>query len=163
MRRRYAFRPSALGRFARCERGTQLVELALVLPILLVLFGMTAEFGRFFYTYQTLAKATRTGARYLTIKTPTAENDERAQNMVIYGNPEGTGEPVVTGLTRDMVRVAREGENPAMPTHVTIRIEGYPYRPLFDIVGLTGGDSRNSLNINVEPSTTMRFFSTLPS
>jgi len=151
--------PSAR-RFARDERGTQLVELAVVLPVLLVLFGTAAEFGRFFYTYQTLSKATRAGARYLTIKTPNT-TDEKAQNLVVYGNTEGTGEPVVSGLTPDMVRVARTGENPAMPDRVTVRIEGYAYRPLFNIVP-TSGD-RGSLNINVDPSTTMKFFSTIPS
>ena len=151
-----------LGRFARDERGTQLVELAVVLPILLVLFGTAAEFGRFFYTYQTLAKATRTGARYLTIKAATAANDEAAQNMVVYGNPERAGEPVVAGLTPGMVQVAREGANPAMPDRVTVRIEGYSYERLFNLVKITG-DGRNSLSIDVDPSTTMRFFSTLPS
>ncbi len=152
----------AAGRFARDERGTQLVELALVLPILLVLFGAAAEFGRFFYTYQTLAKATRAGARYLTIKQPTADNDENAQNMVVYGNPEGTGEPVVSGLTPGMVRVVREGANPALPDHVTVRIEGYAYEPLFNLVRFSG-DSRNSLRINVDPSTKMRMFLSIPS
>ncbi len=149
------------GRFARDERGTQLVELAVVLPILLVLFGATAEFGRFFYTYQTLAKATRTGARYLSIKAATADNDEKAQNMVVYGNPEGTGDPVVAGLTPGMVRVVREGANPALPDHVTVRIEGYAYQPLFNIVPTSGG--HGSLSVNVDPSTTMKFFSSIPS
>ena len=151
-----------LGRFALDERGTQLVELAVVLPVLLLLFGATAEFGRFFYTYQTLSKATRAGARYLTIKTPGAAADEKAQNLVVYGNTEGTGEPVVSGLTPGMVRVVRTGENPSLPDRVTVRIEGYAYRPLFNIVP-AGGGHRGSLHINVDPSTTMKFFSTIPS
>src|SRR5262245_65674338 len=52
----------------RAERGTQLVELSIVLPILLVLIGATAEFGLYYNTYLTLAKATRVGARYLSGK-----------------------------------------------------------------------------------------------
>jgi hypothetical protein len=158
-------RVKALGpqarRFAREERGTQLVELAVVLPVLLLLFGATAEFGRFFYTYQTLSKATRAGARYLTINTPVADKDEKAQNLVVYGNLEGTGEPVVKGLTPGMVRVERTGGNPSMPDRVTVRIEGFAYQPLFNLLP-TGGD-RGSLNIDVAPSTTMKFFSTIPS
>jgi hypothetical protein len=47
-----------LRRFTACEAGTQLAELAVVLPVLLVLFGATAEFGRFFYTYNTLSGLT---------------------------------------------------------------------------------------------------------
>ena len=160
LKRMKAFGPSAR-RFAREERGTQLVELAIVLPVLLVLFGTAAEFGRFFYTYQTLSKATRAGARYLTIKTPSADTDEKAQNLVVYGNVEGTGEPVVVGLTPDMVRVVRTGENPSLPDRVTVRIEGYAYQPLFNLVPVAG--DRASLHIDVDPSTTMKFFSTIPS
>ena len=72
---------STARRFARSERGTQLVELAIVLPVLLVLFGATAEFGRFFYTYQTLSKATRVGARYLTTAPTGGSADGKAQNL----------------------------------------------------------------------------------
>ncbi len=155
-------KPARLARrFARSERGTQLVELAIALPVVLMLMGAAAEFGRFFYTYQTLSKATRAGARYLTIKAATTENDEKAQNMVVYGNPEGTGSPVVTGLTPGMVRVVREGANPALPDHVTVRIEGYAYRPLFLLIAPSG--DRASMHINVDPSTTMKFFLTIPS
>ena len=52
-----------LSSFLRGERGTQLVELAIVLPLFVLMFAAIAEFGRFFYTYTTLAKATRVGAR----------------------------------------------------------------------------------------------------
>ena len=38
--------------FQARDNGTQMVELAIVMPILLVLHGRRAEFGRFFYTYQ---------------------------------------------------------------------------------------------------------------
>ena len=160
LKRMKAFGPRAR-RFAREERGTQLVELAIVLPLLLVMFGAAAEFGRFFYTYQTLSKATRAGARYLTIKTPVANMDEKAQNLVVYGNTEGTGEPVVQGLTPGMVRVVRTGDNPSMPDRVTVRIEGYAYQPIFLLVASSG--DRAALHINVDPSTTMKFFSTIPS
>jgi hypothetical protein len=75
----------AAKKFAISERGTQLAELAIVLPVILVLFGATAEFGRFFYTYTTLAKATRAGARYLINVPVTASEDLRAQRLVKCG------------------------------------------------------------------------------
>src|SRR5205814_9456203 len=50
----------------RDDGGVQLVELAIVLPLFMILFGATAEFGRYFYEYSTLAKATRVCTRYLT-------------------------------------------------------------------------------------------------
>ena len=52
-------------RFRRDERGLQLEETAIVIPVYLMLFGATAEFGRYFYEYSTLAIASRAGSRYL--------------------------------------------------------------------------------------------------
>jgi Flp pilus assembly protein TadG len=149
-------------RFARSERGTQLVELAIVLPILLVLLAASAEFGRFFYTYQTLSKATRTGARYLTIESAAGTADAKARNLVVYGNESGTGSPVISGLTGSNVRVVRTGGSSAFPERVTVRIEGYTYRPVFDLGKLIGRPTF-SLRVNVSPSTTMRYFSSIPS
>jgi hypothetical protein len=148
----------SLRRFSRCERGTQLVELAIVLPILLVLFGAAAEFGRFFYTYTTLSKATRSAARYITtgIKEG-AVADEIATNLAVYGNSDGSGDPIVSGLGPAHITIVRSGGVPLKPERVTVQVEGFRYQPLFDLGGLVGNDSI-SLDIDVAPSTTMRFF-----
>jgi Flp pilus assembly protein TadG len=160
--RRTATLLSGLRRFAREERGTQLVELAIVLPVLLVMFGAVAEFGRFFYTYQTLAKATRAGARYLTTKSGTTFDDEAAR-LVVYGDPDadGEGEPAVHGLSVGHVTVTREGVNTAMPERVTVSIEGFTYQPMFDLGALLGSRSL-SLNVEMRQSTTMRIFNSTP-
>ncbi|HZI18783.1 MAG TPA: TadE family protein [Pyrinomonadaceae bacterium] len=150
-----------LGRFARGEEGTQLVELAIVLPILLVLFGAVAEFGRFFYTYETLTKATRSAARYLSTEANGAASDAAARNLAVYGNTSGTGRPLVTGLGASHVEITREGGSPSLPERVTVRIEGFVYQPLFDLGGLVGSKAV-SLNVEVRPSTTMRLISTTP-
>jgi len=157
---RRAARP--LGRFARAEQGTQLVELAVVLPVLLVLFGAVAEFGRFFYTYETLSKATRAGARYLSTEPTTGSSDDAARNLVVYGNTAGTGSPVVDGLGATHVAVTREGGSPALPARVTVRIDGFVYQPFFDLGKMIGAKSV-SLNVEVRPSTTMRLLSTTAS
>jgi Flp pilus assembly protein TadG len=159
---RFANPAHGFGRFARSERGTQLVELAIVLPLLMMMFGAVAEFGRFFYTYQTLDKATRTGARFLTIESAAGTSDARAKNLVVYGNEAGTGSPVVSGLTGANVRVTREGGTSAFPERVTVRIEGYTYQPVFDLGKLIGKPDL-SLRVTVNPSTTMRYFSSIPS
>lgn len=151
-----------VGRFVRSERGTQLVELAIVLPIVLMLMGAAAEFGRFFYTYQTLAKATRTGARYLMTETAAGAMDAKAKNLVVYGNQTGTGTPVVTGLSGANIRVVRTGGTSAFPERVTVRVEGYVYQPVFDLGKLIGKPTL-SLRVPVSPSTTMRYFSSIPS
>ena len=110
--------PAACRRFARSERGTQLVELAIVLPVLLVMFGAVAEFGRLFYTYQTLTKATRAGARYLTTAPASGTSDEAAANLVVFGNTAGTGDPIITGLTVDHVEIERVGGTTSMPSRM---------------------------------------------
>jgi hypothetical protein len=157
------FNPARLvARFVRSERGTQLVELAIVLPILLVLLGASAEFGRFFYTYQTLSKATRAGARYLMTETAAGTSDAQAKSLVVYGNAAGTGTPVVSGLSNANVRVIRTGGSTAFPERVTVRIENYTYQPLFDL-GKLIGSTTFSLRVPVSPSTTMRYFSSIPS
>lgn len=147
---------------ARSERGTQLVELAIVLPVLVLMLGAAAEFGRFFYTYQTLAKATRVGARYLTVESAAGTKDPQAEKLVVFGNESGTGSPVVKGLTTGQVRISRAGGTSAFPERVTVKIVGYTYEPLFDLGKLVGKPSL-SLRIDVAPSTTMRYFSSIPS
>src|SRR5205085_11660009 len=90
-----------LSRFRGDERGVQLLELAIVLPIMLVLFGAVAEFGRYFYEYTTVAKAARVGTRYLASKSVESgvSYQANAKNLVVYGNIGGTGSPVLPGLT----------------------------------------------------------------
>ena len=136
----------------RDDRGTQLVELAIVVPLLLMLLGGVAEFGRFFYTYTTLAKATRAGSRYL-VSQPPGTGDTAARNLVVYGNAAGTGAPVVAGLTTANVEIttAKVGGTP----RTTVRIQNFTYAPLFDLGKLTKNPSL-SLAVNVGASSTMK-------
>ena len=161
-----------LGRFCRSERGTQLVELALVLPILMAFFAATAEFGRYFYNYSTLSKATRAGARFLTttpIKTVSAGEgsnaveDARAKRLVVFGDADAaTGsKPLVPGLSVANVEIDRAGPVPSVPDTVTVRIVGYNYTPLINL-----GNFANKLKwaaVPVKPATTMRYLLTQPS
>src|SRR5215218_7626932 len=84
-----------LSRKARHESGSSTVELAIIFPILMILFVGSAELGRLFYTYTTLAKATKVGARYLSVSrdvvngnvTEKANAKNAARNMVVCGIP----------------------------------------------------------------------------
>jgi Flp pilus assembly protein TadG len=51
------------GQSRRPERGTSVVEMAIVLPLLLTLMFAIGEFGIMFTQYQSLINATREGAR----------------------------------------------------------------------------------------------------
>lgn len=96
-------------------RGTVLVELALILPVLfLILFGLV-EVGRGLYQDHILTKAVASGGRYmarepdlLTVdedaetcipRDPTwSETSDRASNLVVYGSPNGGSEPLLPNM-----------------------------------------------------------------
>jgi Flp pilus assembly protein TadG len=65
------------------NKGAALVELALILPLLLlVVFGI-CEFGWAMYVDNTLNRAAREGARSASVMTgPITSNDDRVQNKV---------------------------------------------------------------------------------
>jgi len=146
----------------RDERGIQLVELAIVIPIFVMLFAATAEFGRYFYEYTTLAKASRAGARYLATASVKAAEDTTAKNIVVFGNSAGTGSPILSGMTVANVTITRQGGVPVLPETVTVQISNFKHQPIFDLGKLTKVTSL-SLNIDVKPSVTMRYLLTQPS
>ena len=146
--------------FKRDERGLQLVELAIVLPVLVLLFAAAAEFGRYFYEYTTLAKGSRVAARFLATARTNGDDDACAKNLVVYGNLAGTGNAIVTGLQTSNVEITRVPTGTSVPNTVTIKIINYQHTPLFDLGGLT--KSSATLSINVKPSVTMRYLVTQP-
>jgi len=151
----------SLNRLFKNEGGTQLVELAIVVPIFLVLFGATAEFGRYFYEYTTLAKASRAGARYLATSYGNSTEDTKAKNIVVYGNAAGNGSPILSGLTAGNVVISRQGGVGCLPQTVKVQITNFKHVPIFDLGKLTK-ISGLSTNVDVKPSVTMRFLLTQP-
>ena len=47
----------------RCEKGAELIEFALVAPILIFMFAAIVDFGMMFRTYEAVTNAAREGAR----------------------------------------------------------------------------------------------------
>lgn len=153
-----------LNRFRSDERGVQLLELAIVLPIMLVLFGAVAEFGRYFYEYTTVAKAARVGARYLASKSVESgvSYQANAKNLVVYGNIGGTGSPVLPGLTTANVDVQYVGGTTGIPDLVKISIVNYKHQSVINLGSLLNNTSL-STDVDVKPSVTMRYLLTQPS
>jgi len=153
-----------LTRFRRDDRGVQLIELAIVLPILLLLFGAVAEFGRYFYEYTTVSKAARVGARYLASKSVESSIDYKtnARNLVVYGNIAGTGSPVLSGLTTANVDVQYLGGTTGVPDLVKVSIVNYKHQSVVNLGKLLNNTSI-STDVDVKPSVTMRFLLTTPS
>lgn len=150
--------------FRRDDHGLQLVELAIVLPILIVLLAAVAEFGRYFQSYTTLAKGSRVAARYLATASTCGADDPAAKRLVVYGNTAGTGSPIVPGLAVENVDIIRRdaagNETAGFPTTITVEIIDYQHTPIFDLGALTRTSA--SLNIAVKPSVTMRYLLTQP-
>lgn len=153
-----------LGRFRRDESGVQLLEVAIVIPILLVLFGAVAEFGRYFYEYTTVSKGARVGARYLASKSVNSSINYEAQakNLVVYGNIAGTGTPVLPGLTIANVDVQYVGGTAGVPDLVKVSIVNYQHQSIINL-GKLLNNTALSTDVDVKPSVTMRYLLTQPS
>ena len=154
--RRKTFTLGRIRRFRKNERGTQLVEAAIALPVMLLLFGGVAEFGRFFYTYTTLTNAVRGGARHASKwEKNSSWTIPETQRMVVYGDFSNTSNgPILPGLKTSNVSVIANGPSVNNIDSVTVRITGYNYQPIFDLGQLTG-ISALSLNVPMNASATM--------
>ena len=161
----------------RQEDGSSIIEFAIVFPILLILFVGSAELGRLFYTYTTLAKATRTGARYLSSSRNAVNGDATqitaakaaARNMVVYGcgdrtvAPCSTTPPVVLGLTTANVNLCDNFSvacNPVLPAgpvkYFRVEITGYNYAAgVWNLATMTGKAS-STFYFPLQPGTEMR-------
>jgi Flp pilus assembly protein TadG len=102
--------------------------MAILLPLLVSLFLGTWSFGYKYYVYAELEAAVRAGARYPSLITYDATSIDTyqaaVQNMVVYGDPSGGSQPLVSGLQTSNVNVVVGFAN-SVPTSATISISGY--------------------------------------
>lgn len=106
------------------QNGVAAIEFALLLiPLTILAFGI-AEYGRAMYQYNTITKATRDAARYLSMQAPgNVDAQAAARNLVVCGQivctrpSENQGDPdipigpLVTGLTAEKVIVRDSSSN----------------------------------------------------
>jgi Flp pilus assembly protein TadG len=143
-----------------------MIEFALLLPFLILLFASAVELGRMFYTYTTLQKSTEVGARYLSSVvapggTYSASDTNIATNLIVCGTRSNVANgcsgqtPVTTNLTSSNVTITPPGT--AVGTrYVTVKVT-YAYQPLvFNLASLTGS-APLSLNFTFTPAITMRY------
>lgn len=118
------------------ERGLAAVEFAILLPLVLLIMLATAELGRALYQYNTLTKAVRDGARYLSgvaisgsagVINLDGTKVPYTKNLVVYGNTAGTGTPLLPGLSPGNITIA---DPPPDPLHVRVQAV-YPYQSIF--------------------------------
>ena len=88
------------------QRGVVAVELAiLVVPLVLIMFGML-ELGRALYQYETLVKAARSAARYISVQAA-GIGIPQAKCLAVAGTSDLSqcGTPLLAGLNENMVTV----------------------------------------------------------
>jgi TadE-like protein len=91
--RSWLLRP--LARLLGEERGSLVVEFVIVLPLMLGLLILIAEFGRAFWYHQIVTKGVRDGVRYLS-RAPAAEFDAfalQARYLAMTGRPDSSAPP----------------------------------------------------------------------
>ena len=101
------------------EKGATIAELAIVaLVFFTIIFGII-EFGRLLYTHNSLADATRRGARFAVLHPGLTDAHKTAvKREVVYGSKavfdsdgNTSAPPLINGLTIAMVNVTFEGED----------------------------------------------------
>lgn len=139
----------------KTQSGVAAIEFAIVLmPMIMIVFGIT-EFGRAIYQYNTVAKATRDAARYLTTQ-PTGDANAiaAAECLVRYGkygfcvNNTGSTPPLLApGLDPNLASPATisvchslncpanqsQGSNPVI-NMVTVTVGNYRFQSLVPFV-----------------------------
>jgi Flp pilus assembly protein TadG len=118
---------------ARPQAGLATVEMAIALPLLLLLMLATAEFGRILSQYNTLTKATRDACRYVAsnaavgttrVVSITPQLQTNAGNLLVTGNVNGSGSPLLPGLATGSVTVSDAGNG-----YVRVSVS-YTYQPM---------------------------------
>lgn len=121
----------------RRQAGIAFLEFALIAPILILLLIGVVQLGSAFYTNNALLKALGDGAIYASanvIHNNTGVVDDplhqatitSVQNLVVYGNPGGTGSPLIPGLTTSNVTLTRVNS-----VTVQLNITGFLFTPMF--------------------------------
>ena len=72
----------------RSQAGAELVEFALVLPILLLVFGGIVDFGLLLQRQQVITNAAREGARLAVVNYPVPDVEERVRRFVQVGTEQ---------------------------------------------------------------------------
>jgi hypothetical protein len=129
--------------FLRDERGTSVVEFALVVPILfLIVFGIV-DFSRAFYTMSSLTAAVREGARLAaTMDHPCSPGNPEKVKALVAQRFRPLASPA---LSESLVRIYVFGDpggpcDPPPPDvkddreEVTVEVDAYPFNPITPII-----------------------------
>lgn len=125
----------SFGRRVRGSRGAELVELALVLPILLILVAGIIDFAFMFQAFSVINNAAREGARVRILPGYTnADVTARVNTYVTASGLTGAATTTVTGIT-----IPSGGAGAPTSNGIRVQVQ-YPYTftLLGPVMALTG-------------------------
>jgi Flp pilus assembly protein TadG len=141
------------------QRGVAAVEFAFVLIFMLMIVAGIIEFGRAFWYYNALDKATRDGARYMSTvpKDQLISGVSTAQDLVVGAANTAALRPAIIRTNVTVTCLPNACSNGTAPTDVTVAITGYNITiggliPFFLPQGGTTTYTRT-----LSPYTTMRY------
>jgi Flp pilus assembly protein TadG len=107
------------------RRGNSALEAALFVPFLVTLLVAMQQIGKVTYTYFTVKKVAYSAARYIATQQGVNVCDSADPSIVaglnfgLTGTTDGSGAPIVTGLTADMFLVGSQSYDQASGTAST--------------------------------------------
>jgi Flp pilus assembly protein TadG len=142
-------------------KGLAIIEMAIILPILILLTLAAGEFGRAFIQYSRLSHRVQSAARFVAenalqgttgVALLTSTVNTQARNLVVYGTPSVGTTPAVPGLSPDDVVVT---VTPAGVISVSIN---YAYKPVIGEVfpAFGFGEDIETAAISMNPKSVMR-------
>jgi Flp pilus assembly protein TadG len=127
----------------RRERAAAAVEMAIVLPLLLLIVGGIIDFGRFFYTQNIVVNAAREGARSRALGYTTAASDLRIGES-LTGTQGGANTTSYWLVQTSANTLTTNADCPSSPgpldrQRVTVTVPGFTYMVLGPVSRLFGG------------------------
>ena len=132
----------------RRQRGNAMLEFALGFVLLWACLSGVFQYGYSMWAYNNLATAVANGGIFASRAPCDTRNnrfESEVKNVVVFGNPAGTGAPLLATLTPDHVVVTRDPAD-GVPRTVTIGIKGFRVNSIFREFAFDG-----------KPSCTMKF------
>lgn len=121
-----------LFRFVRRDDGTAMVEMAIVLPIFLLLVFGVIDFGRLLFTANSMASAVREGARQAAVMA-----DPVASQAVVKARVEAAftplGSPAITDAEVSI-------DVTSVPGSVIVKVTNYPWPTVTPLASLLGAN-----------------------
>lgn len=146
----------------RGQSGVAAVELAFLLILLMLMAAGTFEFGRAFWYYNALAKATRDGARAMSVA-PKATISSVAvgatQTLVVNAANGANVDPLLVDANVDVTCDGSTCVDGTAPADVRVEITGYSIDigGIFPFFNPSTPGVHSITGVSLAPATTMRY------